>query len=139
MPFSQPVPLFSSHFHLSYPWGAKLAIQEKVATDKQKRLRREKARKQMERQKRGASSSDVDEEEDDDDDDDDGSKEDNEDLVALQSVPDAFLGSSSGAGSSGVDGPVGAGAEESSIQKRAASSPLKGPSPKHPYATIDGD
>jgi hypothetical protein len=84
------VPSFSSRFYLPYPGGTKRAVQEKPVIDKQKRLRQEKARKQMESQKRGAKSSDTDEEEDDDD-----SKEDDEDLVALRSVPDALLGSSS--------------------------------------------
>jgi hypothetical protein len=121
------MPSFSSHFHLSCPRGAERAAQEKVATDKWKCLRQEKARKQMERQKREASSSDGDE---DDDDDDDDSKEDDKDLAALQSVPNALLGSCSGAESSGADGTAGAEAKESSAQKRAASSPLRGPSLK---------
>ena len=43
------MPSFSSHFYLSYARGDEDAAQEKAATDKRKRLSREKARKQMER------------------------------------------------------------------------------------------
>ena len=63
--------------------------------------------------------------------------DDDEDLVDLRSVPDTLLGSSSGARSSGADGPPGIEAEESSIRKRAAPSPLRGPSLKHPCAAAD--
>lgn len=84
----------------------------------------------MERQKHRASSLDDDDEED--------SKEDDEDLTSLQSIPDVSLGSGGGAGPSDADSPAGARTEESFTRKRAASSPLRGSSPKHPYVTTTG-
>ena len=83
----------------------------------------------MERQKRRASSSD----DNDDDDDEEDSEEHDEDLAALQSIPDVSLGSDDGA-----DSPVGAMTEESFARKRVASSPIREPSPKRPCATTAG-
>jgi hypothetical protein len=91
--------------------------------------------KHTERQKRGASLSDDD---DNDDDDDVGSEGEDEDLVALQSTLDVSCGSGDGVGPSGADRPASVMTEESSARKRAASSPLRGLSPKHPRATTDG-
>jgi hypothetical protein len=59
------MPLFHSHFYLTCPGGAEHVAQEKVAANMRKRLKQERARKQMERQKCEASSSDADEEDDD--------------------------------------------------------------------------
>jgi len=87
----------------------------------------------MDCQKRGASSSGDEEEEEEED-----SEEDDEDLVALWSIPDVSLRSSGGVGPSDADSPVGAGAKDSSTQKRVASSPLRGLSPKHPYTITTG-
>jgi hypothetical protein len=83
----------------------------------------------MERQKHGDSLLD-----DDDDENEEDFEGENEDLVALQSTLDVSRGSSDGAGSSCADCPAGVAIEESSIRKWAASSPLRGPSPKCPYA-----
>jgi hypothetical protein len=84
----------------------------------------------MERQKRGDSLTD--------DDDNEGSEEDDEGLLALQSTPKISCGSCGSAGLSGVDCLACAAAEESSTRKRAALSPLRGLSPKHPYTAIEG-
>lgn len=76
------MPLFSSWFHLPHPRGAEHATQEKAAIEEKKHLKREKARKHAERQRRGASSSY-------DDDDEDAEDEDG-DLAVLRSIPYVF-------------------------------------------------
>jgi hypothetical protein len=81
----------------------------------------------MERQKRGASLLG-----DDDDDDEEGSEGEDEDLAVLQSALDVSHRSGDGVGPSGADRPAGVTTEEYFVQKRVASSSLRGSSPKHP-------
>lgn len=73
----------------------------------------------------------------DDDDNEEGSED--EDLAILRSALDVLCGSSEGTGPSGAVRLADAVAEEGSAQKRAASSPLRGTSPKSPCATVDGN
>jgi hypothetical protein len=75
---------------------------------------------------------------DDDDDDEEGSEGEDEDLAALPSALDVSRGSGDSARPSGVDRPMSVMTEESSTRKWAASSPLKGPSPKRPCIATDG-
>ena len=59
-------------------------------------------------------------------------------LVALQSTLDVSREFGDGAGSSGADCLMGVATEESSTQKRVASLPLRGPSPKNPCTATNG-
>ena len=72
------MPSFSSYFHLPSPRGAECATQEQATAKERKCLRREKAMKHIEHQKRIASLSD-----DDDDDNKEGSKGEDKDLAVL--------------------------------------------------------
>ena len=89
--------------------------------------------KHIECKKHGDSLSD-----DDDDDNEEDSEREYEDPVALQSALDVLHGSGDGSGPSGTNCPMGVAIEESSTWKQVASSPSRGLSPKHPYATTDG-
>lgn len=127
------MPSFNSCFHLPYHGGGERVVQEKAAAKERKRLRRERVMKHMERQRRIASLSD-----DGDDDEEEGSEEEDEDPVALWSALDVSRRSGDGAGPSGTDHSASVATEEGSARKRAASSLLRGLSPKHPCTTVDG-
>lgn len=88
--------------------------------------------KHMEHQMRGASLSNEG-----DDDDEEGSEEEDEDLVAFWSTLGISCRSGNGTGTSGADRPASVATKEDSARKQAASSPLRGPSLKHPCAAVD--
>jgi hypothetical protein len=127
------MPSFSSHFHLPCPRDVERVTQDQAAVEERKRLRREKAMKHIDHQKREASFLD-----DDDYDEEKGSEGEDEDFIIHQSAFNVSRRSGNGARSSGVDRLASVMIEDDSARKWVTSSPLRGPSLKRPCATTDG-